>query len=242
MKKIIAIIILLLVVFLDSNIHCQNNWKYPIIPGSKEWRQLKSEKQIIEVQQIPGDVLKKMTTMEVYQAWLDLPGRMEILAFNTLQEGFDKVRKRFNVLDELLSRKDVATVILSRFFTSTITDLQNELDSNKKGKFITDFGLTEFLLSQPEVMSKMNSYQKKLLFGKIKDELRRKSNLSGRDYDFFWISSGLVLGCRLLEKENLQFQNNAKSHADIKEPLKRGEITSRNEFEKLKQAITENDI
>lgn len=41
-----------------------------------ELKRLAQKSEIIAIQQIPPDVLKKMTTEEVFQAWLDLPGRM----------------------------------------------------------------------------------------------------------------------------------------------------------------------
>ena len=78
---------------ITTQMYCQSSWKYPIVPGTSKWATLKSEEEIIAVQQIPESILKKMTTDEVFQAWLDLPGQIEILAFNTLQDG-----KLFQVL------------------------------------------------------------------------------------------------------------------------------------------------
>ena len=46
---------------------------------------------------------------------MDLPGRLEVLAFNSIQEGIDETAKRYNVLRELLQRKDAGEIILSYY-------------------------------------------------------------------------------------------------------------------------------
>ncbi len=227
---------------LSSQTFCQNYWKYPIVPGTKEWTELKSQEKIIAVQQIPEIILKKMTTEEVYHAWLDLPGRMEILAFNSMQIGFNLVKKRYNVLNELLNRKDAGSVILSKFDKLSPLDLKKEWDSNTKGKFITDFAFDELLLSQPEILESLSKKQKKDLFEKSKKDLGNKINFTGKNKDFFWISSSLVLGCRILEKENIQFKEKIKSKKEIFGSITRGEALNKDEFEKLYEAITENNL
>ncbi len=45
-----------------------------------------------------------MSSDELFQAWLELPGRLELLAFSTMQRGFDVTIERYNVLPALLAR------------------------------------------------------------------------------------------------------------------------------------------
>lgn len=59
MKSLVSLSLLLFFYLFDSSIYGQHYWKYPITPGSEGWEKLKSEKEIISVQQIPEDVLKK---------------------------------------------------------------------------------------------------------------------------------------------------------------------------------------
>jgi len=235
MKKSTLLVSFTFFVFWNNLIFCQNLWKYPIVHGTKEWAELKSEKEIIAVQQIPENLLREMTTEEVFRAWIDLPSRMEILAFNTMQLGFDEIRRRYNVLNELLIRKDVGAVVIKYYSIMKPTDLMNEWESKTKGKFITDFALLEFLISQPEVLASLAKTQKKYLFDRSKQNLEEKMNLSEEDLDFFWISSGLVLAGRILEEESFQSQK------EVIEPLRRGEIVLMDEFEILNKWINENE-
>lgn len=234
--------IILIITFFTIQVCCQDTWHYPIIPGTAEWAKLKSEKEIIAAQQIPDDVLKKMTTSEVFQAWIDLPGRIEILAFNTLQDGFNVVRKRFNVLNELLNRNDVGVIVLNEYMMSSPANLRNDWKSNKKGKFITDFAFLEILISQPEVLESLTNSQKKNLLTKVKKDIEIKRNFPKEDLNFFWVSSGLILAGRILQKESFEFRNISKSQKDIDNPLIRGEVFSKEEFDKLLNAINKSKI
>ena len=183
-----------------------------------------------------------MTTEEVLQAWIDLPGKMEILLFNSMQAGFNETRRRFNVINKLLSRKDVGKVIIKKFSTFSPSNFNSKWDSNTKGKFITDFALVEFILSQPEVLESLEKGEKKLLFEKAKQDIEKKRMFPKEDFDFFWISSGLILCSRILEKENAQFKGAIQSQKEINEPMKRGEIMSKKEFDALYQKVNENSF
>jgi hypothetical protein len=92
------------VLFLSFISYSQTKWEYPVKMGTPEWKSLKSIKEVYAVQQIPKDILSKMTTKEVFLAYLELPGRLEVLAYNTMQKGFDITANRFNVIPELLNR------------------------------------------------------------------------------------------------------------------------------------------
>lgn len=83
-------------------------WDYPVKPGTDEWRSLSYEEKIAS-QQIPLETLNSMSTKELFQAWLELPGRLELLAYNSMQQGFEVTVLHFNVLPELMKRKDIGS-------------------------------------------------------------------------------------------------------------------------------------
>ncbi|MFH1007206.1 MAG: hypothetical protein V1800_06865 [Candidatus Latescibacterota bacterium] len=89
-------------------------YEYPVKPGTPEWREL-SIRQRRAIQQIPENILRDMATQELLQAWMDLPGRLEVLAHSTMQQGFDVTTKHYNVLSELLDREDVGRVVLAYY-------------------------------------------------------------------------------------------------------------------------------
>ncbi len=242
MKSLISFAVLIWIVFFVGNLYCQHFWKYPVTPGSEEWKKLKTESEIISVQQIPEDVLKTMTTEEVLQAWLDLPGKMEILAFSNMQIGFNKTRNRFNVVNELLNRKDAGKIIAKNFATISPSNFNKGWNSQRKGKFITEYALIEFLLSQPEILKNLTKNEENYLFEKAKKDLEIKKELPKEDFDSFWISSGLILSSRILEKENVQFKIKIKSQKELSEPIKRGEIISKKEFDAIYKNVSENGL
>jgi hypothetical protein len=81
MKKLLF---LFLFGLFSADVISQVKWEYPVKIGTPEWKSLKSMEEVYAVQQIPEDILKKMTTKEVFHAWLDLPGRLEVLAYNSM--------------------------------------------------------------------------------------------------------------------------------------------------------------
>jgi hypothetical protein len=235
-KCVVLRLLLLPIFLLIYGAHGQNQWKYPIVPGTKEWRTLKSEREIIAAQQIPDDILKQMSTREVCRAWLELPGRMEILAFNTMQRGFDETRTRFNVLDELLSRADVGTAVLQEYVGLSPSGIGDKKESSSKGKFITDYALLELLVSQPEVLMSLTSPQRKFIFDKTKQDLQIKRTLPQMDLEFFWVGSGLVLGCRVLESEGIQI---SRDNEVMHKLLRMGEIGSKEAFDEADRKLRE---
>ncbi len=179
----------------------QNRWQYPITPDDPKWLELETLDDIISVQQIPENVLLQMSTDELFQAWMDLPGRMEVLAFNTLQQGFNETIKRYNVLRELLGRDDVGPIILEKFQKINIYKIEEETSDEAKGKVISDIGFIEMLLSQPEVLRTLSTTEKKLCVKKAISMMHNKLSLKSDDRDPFWEGTGLILMARILKED-----------------------------------------
>ena len=79
-------------------------YQFPsIIFSSPEWKNLTME-QRIRLHQIPVEIINKMTTSDLYHTFLNLPLRIDILAFDSNQMGFNEARSRYNVLSELMNR------------------------------------------------------------------------------------------------------------------------------------------
>ena len=115
----------------------QNRWMYPFQPGTEAWKKMSLQERR-EAQQIPAEILKNMPTEMVFQAWQDLPGRLEILAFNSIQQGFDFTVKTYNVLQELLAREDIGQVVLNHYLKMKVDNLNQKTSDKAKGEFITD--------------------------------------------------------------------------------------------------------
>ncbi len=238
MKNIFSTIVSFIIILtFTSTFYSQDSWKYPTRPGTKEWEKLKSKEEVIQAQQIPENILKKMTTEQVFKAWLDLPGRVEILAFNTLQKGFDVTRSRYNVVDELLSRKNAGNIILDYYYLLSPLKLSSKENVISKGRFITNFAFVELLLAQPEILDVLSQDQRRSLFYKNKGNLERKNSFSRKEKDFFWLNSGLVLAGRIIEKENSMLAEKVQLKQKLSKALKRADIFTKSEFEELSNKI-----
>ncbi|MEN9502218.1 MAG: hypothetical protein RI964_1503 [Pseudomonadota bacterium] len=117
----------------------------------------------LEKAQIPDTLLKQIPTRELLKVWLVYPQITSIHAFNTPQQGMDKLRQSFNALPELLNRADVADELLKLF---------DESDLGKFGSVVGDKNIIDFmnqqtalvlLLAQPEVIGQLSFYQKVIL-------------------------------------------------------------------------------
>lgn len=81
-------------------------YEYPILPGTQEWIDLGDVIARRAACQIPENILPQMTTEALLQSVLDYPFLNDIYAFNTLEMGYETVKRRFNGLQELESRPD----------------------------------------------------------------------------------------------------------------------------------------
>ncbi len=191
------IIIVILILLTQPILYAQNSWNYPIKPGTEQWKSLKTLNERIAVQQIPENILKSLSTEEVFSAWLELPGRLELLAFSTMQNGFEVTVRRYNVLKELLNRNDVGKVVLSKYLRIDPENLKQDWSVIEKGKFITDFAFIEFLLSQSEVLKNLSKNEKKLIVKNAIMNINKKQSFK----EMFWEESGIILIGRVLISE-----------------------------------------
>src|SRR5574339_653333 len=79
-------------------------YDYPIKPGTDEWKNLRSQDEMIEACQIPAELLKKLTTEALVISCLRYPLYPQINAYNSIQHGFDRLASKFNGFQELQKR------------------------------------------------------------------------------------------------------------------------------------------
>lgn len=220
--------------------YSQTKWDFPVKLGSTKWKSLKSAQEIWKVQQIPTEILNKMSTEDVFYAWLELPGRLEVLAYNTMQKGFDVTVNRFNVLSELLKREDVGKVVFEYYQHFEPINLKLKKTSEEKGKFITDIGFVEFLLSQASVIRSLPISQVNSLLKKIAKDFDTKIGFIGKEKDPFWVETVLVLAGRLLNMRNSEHLKvrMAKNELLVKS-LNDGEIYSKDVYHDLVSCVLE---
>ena len=116
MKKIVIYFLMLIVVFcgamdaafaqeISGNEMVDEPYCYPLTPGTEEWKNTPIET-LYERSAVPSGLAETMTTRALLRTVLDYPFIVNIYAWNTPQQGIDKMRSRFEPLDILLKRDD----------------------------------------------------------------------------------------------------------------------------------------
>jgi hypothetical protein len=125
---------------------------YPVQPGTPEWSKLNSLDEMIEACQVPQDTLDKMSTqglvltVRYYPLW-------GIISFsNRPQSGFENIAARVNCVQELYTRQDAATELLTNYRDMVLNYRQNT-------QYALSFTVLETLISQKPIQEKMTAEQ-----------------------------------------------------------------------------------
>lgn len=89
-------------------------YEYPILPGTQEWLDLGGVIARTKACQVPDEILEHMTTGALLLTALDYPFMCDIYAYNTMEMGYEAVKKHCNSLRAFEQRPDHLDV-LSRY-------------------------------------------------------------------------------------------------------------------------------
>jgi len=81
-------------------------WDYPVKPGTEEWRQFTTGRQMVEACQIPQNILEALSTKDLAVICFNYPLFLNFSAYNDERKGISNMIERFNGLKELSKRKD----------------------------------------------------------------------------------------------------------------------------------------
>ncbi len=89
-------------------------YEYPIVPGTQEWIDLGDVRARRKACQVPDEIIQNMTTDALLLTVLDYPFMCDIYAYNTMEMGYEAVKKHCNSLRAFEQRPDHLDV-LSRY-------------------------------------------------------------------------------------------------------------------------------
>jgi hypothetical protein len=127
-------------------------WDYPVKPGTEAWKKFNSNEEMVNACQIPEKILSALSTENLTKLCLQYPLLHDVFAFNSINDGLDKLFDDFNGIRELYKRKDVSENLVKRyaeklqnfpFWDGSASDLE-------KGRFIVSISILEVLLSRIE--------------------------------------------------------------------------------------------
>lgn len=170
-KRAITIVIFLLPLCILAQ---QQKYHYPVKRGSEAWNVLITYKEKRAVSQIPTDIIQKLTTRDLLESVLDYPLIGDVFVFNNLQTGVDKLRINFTAFNELLRRKDVAAVTISRYRQLEIDSARSLPSLYSKGEYSVKMSFLEVLLAQPEITDRLQRTEKIALLRHLVSNYERK--------------------------------------------------------------------
>ena len=125
--------------------------------------------------QIPENILGDISTAGLAETCINYPMFADMIFYDTLEIGFDRIKRQFNGLRELYLRTDVADVLVSIFISVDLDNL-DRLDEypTLKWQYICIMLYQESVISslteeQKKVLLKTISKQKKLINSKYDD-------------------------------------------------------------------------
>ena len=80
--------------------------QYAAYIDSLDWPSYDNHIDMTEAAQIPEYILNQMSTEDLIEAMLIYPLNMDLMAWDTYEQGFEAVSSYFNGLQELLTRED----------------------------------------------------------------------------------------------------------------------------------------
>lgn len=166
-------------------------YDFPLKPGTPEWKAIISHDERVSACQVPENILKKMSTSGLVETVLSYPHFGDMLAYNTIEQGFAKMSTRFNGFPELYKRKDAGTVLLARY---------RAMDPAAAGKNfnILNIMFIEILLAQQPILSVLTETQREELYKEANAKYKTKQKYPSR---YGGLSMGLTA---LLAKKSLQ--------------------------------------
>ncbi|MCI9555335.1 MAG: hypothetical protein HFF53_00140 [Lawsonibacter sp.] len=106
-------------------------YDYPVKPGTPEWLQYANVLGRRRACEVPEEILTHMTTEALLQTVLDYPFLGDMYAFNTMEMGYETVKRRFRGLQELESRADCLEVLGRRCEEiALLTEEEQTLENN----------------------------------------------------------------------------------------------------------------
>jgi len=132
-------------------------YTFPIRPGTEEWAKFETVEEMYAATQIPEEILANMSTVDLLNTCLDYPLIVNIIAFDTLQTGFDTLVYNFNGLRELLTRKDATAALLAQYQATDYKEVveQSSLTEEQNGDFLFQSMFREMLLAQDDIIARM---------------------------------------------------------------------------------------
>ena len=200
--KLICTVVMAFCVTMGSYAQGDAKWDFPIKPGTEEWKQLKTTKEMVGACQIPENVLNALTTRELAEICYNYPLFIDYMLVNDPQDFIYHLPKQFNGIAELLEREDgvdeLACVFLDCIYTNGLLVANGKNLTRKNSILRVDY--LETMLSNDEFLKHLST--KKIAILKEKCHFVYMSKRMSKDnYGLASLKCSLTFLCKLIDKE-----------------------------------------
>ena len=200
MRKLKHVVLLIIALFwiTSNNLNGQDSgvtWDFPIKPGMQEWKKLNSHIAMVDICQVPADILPNIQTDDLVTICLDYPLFFTMTAFNNLQEGFNQVSTEFNGFQELFKRKDAGKSLIKKYQELEPKLIELMKTPLERGHYKYRLFFMEFILAQQDIIT-LTDNDIKLLLSETLIKLDQKGK---HNFSLFNTQATLLIICRILE-------------------------------------------
>lgn len=177
-------------------------WDYPVKPGTSDWKLLHNQSAKVQACQIPNDILTSIASDYLINLYLKYPLLFNILSFSTFENGMSNLKSNFNGYNELCLRPDVPNLLLNRYLSMSMDDPDPNWSIFRKGSFTLSAISLELLLSQHDILQKLNYNDQKILLVDAITKFDAKSK-NVQVHDYLGLKSSSLLIVKILQEFNL---------------------------------------
>ena len=178
----------------------KKTWDYPVKPGSAQWAEFTTSRQMLEACQIPQEILRALSTSELVEICMNYPLYLDYTASNDEREAICFMIEKFNGLKELTQRSDAARELMAVYAKYPVTPKEKE--KRTKEDYVMPFKLSflELILSTKVFVDKLSSQELVDMQKSVSDKYVAK--LECLDvYSVYNIKKTLLLGAVVLQKQ-----------------------------------------
>lgn len=178
-------------------------YTFPVKPGTREWKKLKTSAEKFSACQVPGKILDKMSTQGLVDTCLDYPMLGHMWAFQSLEQGFLNMVSKFNGLQELLKRKDAGNKLLLKYLEMDPEQIHKYVKGKRTKKLpLLKNAFAEVLLSREEVISNLSSSERFKLLSRGYRNYNMKKNFPDT-YGYMGLVPCLAVMKKVMEAEKI---------------------------------------
>ena len=175
--------------------YISDTYKYPVLPGSDEWKNLSTLSEKVAVCQIPVNILNTISTEGLLETLLTYPLILDWYAFENMQNGFNRIKTENNGFSELYSRKNIFEVVKERYNLITLDCGVNLYPPFVGGDAVpTNIALQtfDFFIFQDEFLDNLNINEQYQIFELV--YVKHQNKKDHNFYEFDKLVSAAILG------------------------------------------------